>query len=120
MKIKTSELTGRILDYVVAMIEDESLMQSDIIVEYPYLYSSEWALGGPIIEREGITIRTLWTAGKRNKGNDSYRADIDFVNGNMTLGNFSEYGETILIAAMRCYVACKFGDEVEIPTAYLS
>jgi hypothetical protein len=31
-----------------------------------------------------------------------------------------EYGPTPLIAAMRCYVASKLGDEVEIPAELLT
>ncbi len=66
-------------------------------------YSHDWSQGGPIIEREGMLIRpqpgyNLWEAWKH--GADE--------------GHFS-VGPTPLIAAMRCYVASKLGDEVEIP-----
>jgi hypothetical protein len=59
-----------------------------------------WAQGGPIIEREGITVRrytdALWDA---SIGRLDYVAD----------------GPTPLVAAMRCYVISKLGDEVEVP-----
>lgn len=32
---------------------------------------------------------------------------------------FRSYGPTLLIAAMRCYVASKLGDEVEVPDELL-
>ena len=63
-------------------------------------YSTDWAKGGPIIEREGIDLKritdALWDAHMNNV-------------------NFYEDGPTPLVAAMRCYVASKMGDEVEIP-----
>lgn len=61
-------------------------------------FSSDWASGGPLIEREGIcTVRddaaSPWGAGIPG---------IAFAD-----------GPTPLMAAMRAYVASKFGDEVE-------
>lgn len=35
-------------------------------------------------------------------------------------GGSSEYGPTSLIAAMRCYVACKLGETVEVPEELVS
>ena len=61
--------------------------------------STDWAQGGPIIEREKMTLE--WT------GEDwmAYiRHDEEY------------FGPTPLIAAMRCYVASKLGDEVEVPS----
>lgn len=61
-------------------------------------YSTLWAQGGPIIERERITISDAldqWVAGLK--------------------GTLSWFGPTPLIAAMRCYVASKLGGEVEVP-----
>lgn len=70
-------------------------------------YGADWAQGGPIIEREGMLIRpqpgyNLWEAWKH--GADE--------------GHFS-VGPTPLVAAMRCYVASKLGDEVDIPEELL-
>ena len=103
MKIKTSELTGAALDWVVAKCEGKkvgyefTLFSPVVIVGLdPYEPSEDWAQGGPIIEREKMEFR--------NKGHyASYNDGPTF------------YGETHLIAAMRCYVASKLGDEVEIP-----
>lgn len=66
--------------------------------------STDWVQGGPIIEREGITLGDAggsWVAGK------SWADDF--------FSSFVMYGPTPLIAAMRCYVASKMGDEIEIP-----
>ena len=66
-----------------------------------YSPSTDWALGGLIIERERIEI------GRPTKGPDvgKWSAWIG--------DEFSGYGETALVAAMRAYVVSKFGEEVE-------
>jgi len=110
--MKTSELTRAALDWAVAKAEGISLGPRGSIVYYhegePAMWhpSTNWAQGGPIIEREELTLshspydhvfygRTRpWCAEKKGR---------------------MEYGPTPLIAAMRCYVASKLGDEVEIP-----
>ena len=62
-----------------------------------------WEFGGPIIEREEIGFAKYGP-------NGSWKAVI----GETPRGS-PFYGPTPLIAAMRCYVASKLGDEVEIP-----
>jgi hypothetical protein len=102
MKLKTSELQGAVLDWAVAKCEVGEAINE---IDDPHFYSTDWALAGPIIEREGITVRrytdALWDA---SIGRLDYVAD----------------GPTPLVAAMRCYVASKFGDDlvlfkVEVP-----
>jgi hypothetical protein len=98
--MKTSELTGTALDWAVAMAENWA--GADFKVKP---YSTDWSQGGPIIEREFITIINaagddVWSA---------YPIADDPV-------AHRRSGPTPLIAAMRCYVASKLGDEVEIPT----
>jgi hypothetical protein len=94
MKIKTSELTGAALDWAVTMAENWA--GADFEVKP---YSTDWVQGGPIIEREKIAIDfdgAAWCASDNHKP-------------------LANYGPTILIAAMRCYVASKLGDEVDVP-----
>ena len=97
MKLKTTELQGEALDRMVAKREVGDAINE---IDDPHFYSTDWALAGPIIEREGITVRrytdALWDA---SIGRLDYVAD----------------GPTPLIAVMRCYVASKLGDEVEVP-----
>ena len=108
-QMKTAELTGAALDWAVAKCE--GFIQADDppweAGHEPFAYSTDWALAGPIIEREHIKLQPTITAG-------GYRAP-DTVDAVVT-----EYGPTPLIAAMRCYVASKIGDEVEIPAALLN
>ncbi len=96
MKTKTAELTGMALDWVVAKCEGHGI---GVLDDPWFMPSTKWAQGGPLIEREGITIqqspeRDCWMA---HKDGPAYE------------------GPTPLIAAMRCYVASKLGDEIEVP-----
>ena len=123
MKIKTSELTGAALDWAVAKCEgllcfgwedDMGLLKitfSTGEAEY-YAPSIKWEQGGPIIEREGIATSPL--------PDNSWRAyapmSTRVLNGRETFSwEHKGNGPTPLIAAMRCYVASKLGDEVDIP-----
>ena len=106
--MKTSELTGAALDWAVAKCEDGLDWDDDrlcYVTEHGQDFepSTNWAQGGPIIERERI--------GLRDDGGDGWAAD-DYISATM-------HGPTPLIAAMRCYVASKLGDEVEIPEGVL-
>ena len=62
--------------------------------------SANWAIGGPIIEREGIYLKsnndaTEWAAGALSKNRYDQKPGPLF------------YGPTPLIAAMRCFVDSK-------------
>lgn len=63
--------------------------------------STDWSQGGPIIEREKIGV---WPS-----------ESISGQWGARMLNTYIMYGPTPLIAAMRCFVASKLGDEVEVP-----
>lgn len=128
--MKTSELTGAALDWAVALAEGYT---SDIrlnkykqwedlgrtqLYDDDYTYwspSTDWAQGGPIIERENITVRKTWVGGEPRIGQDAWKADIAFHNGVLVAGAWFDYGPTALVAAMRCYVASKLGGEIGIP-----
>jgi hypothetical protein len=75
-----------------------------------YTPSTDWAQGGPIIEREGISICNLEA---NSSGVEGWTAAIGELWSPQDDGWVSA---TPLIAAMRCYVASKLGDEVEVPT----
>jgi hypothetical protein len=113
--MKTSELTGAALDWAVAKCEglllpdggnlqifNKQLRAHPAKLGTLYTPSTDWAQGGPIIEREWIDLHCV---------NDSlWEAEV----------NANDYhnrknGPTPLIAAMRCYAASKLGDEVDVP-----
>jgi hypothetical protein len=110
--MKTNELTGAVLDWAAAKCEGVSVRWSaaheQLLVEgYPYMVwqpSTNWSQGGPIIEREGISVDRTGLA---------WTADIsDSVGGYI---EHTESGPTPLIAVMRCYVASKMGAEIHLP-----
>jgi len=118
--MKTSELTGAALDWAVAHAQglDYEIVDGTVVTgakrfeantadkyygcEFDEVYapSTDWAQGGPIIEREYMYLEYsgIWRAYCTQNGN-----------------SFLSVGSTPLIAAMSCYVASKLGDEVELP-----
>jgi hypothetical protein len=105
--MKTNELSGTDLDWAVARAEEQPHRIVSGLVFIPggdnWNPSSNWEQGGPIIEREQIAIFL--------NGDDEWTAED---------GWYRASGPTPLIAAMRCYVASKLGDEVEIPEELLT
>lgn len=130
--MKVSKLTGAHLDYWVAradgreadldpLTDEERAIDERWIVWYDRnglrggtepasnygSPSTNWAIGGPIIERERVVTFP--------DGQGGWAA---FVQGNPTCAYVDTtaldeiLGPTLLIAAMRAYVASKFGDEV--------
>jgi hypothetical protein len=111
-KLKTSELTGALLDYWVAKAEglDPCIVNDvDGIAQCTTGYfetfspSTNWAQCGPIIDRERITILFHPEEWQASVGDYIPMLDNDPPHGT---------GTTPLIAAMRALVASKFGDEV--------
>ena len=100
--MRTAELTGQALDWAVAQAEGQDYWQPDIGPSEPD-YSTRWDIGGPIIEREEMTVSCNW---QRPYAIKLLPEEKRVVQGN---------GPTPLIAAMRCYVAYKLGEEVDVP-----
>lgn len=125
MKIKTSELIGPALDWAVEFIKGNCKaephanywLEKWVDPERRYLCesaSTNWSQGGPIIEREKITVRhvDLDSNGAYWCGQlDTRIAELPWF--------FETKGPTPLIAAMRCYVASELGDEVDVPDELL-
>ena len=121
--IKTAELTGPKLDWAVAECEkvrtyvrpcehtmtglcilDADLVDMETDDAQELRYSRDWAQGGPILEREQISV--------------DFDADPE-CGGPCAASTRDSHcywvGPTPLIAALRCLVALKLGDEIEIP-----
>jgi hypothetical protein len=117
--MKVEELQGAQLDYWVARAEGIDQLSGfrmgpegpEREFDHPtgcrvvdhLMYSVSWRFAGPIIERHGIGValfqRELWRGCAWDDAVLKQRA-------------FDYAGPTPLIAAMRAYVASKFGDEV--------
>lgn len=122
MKIKTNELTGPALDWAVAKCgkgdlrlqydSREGLIFRNILGWMAYRPSVAWEQGGPIIAREKLCV------GYQHQLDPVYVPLLDpdtICWARTTAGGYLKYGPTPLIAAMRCFVASKLGDEVEVP-----
>ena len=121
MKVRIAEAEGPTLDWAVAKClgwvtyPTDSIEHGDwyhtnaAIAPHGYEHnrvhrgnfkpSTDWSQGGPIIERERIEViiwQDIWSA--------------------MMRSSTQQDGPTPLIAAMRCYVANKLGDEIDVPT----
>lgn len=137
MKFKTAKLTDAALDWAVATIEglpiqhdpmgfkagseagywiwDETKGKLNATYQKigrNYSPSRHWVQGGPIIDslvRDGLRIH----ARKCRYASDATECTVDMN------GHYVSYGPTLLIAAMRCYVASKLGEEVDVPQELL-
>ena len=129
MKIKTSELTGAALDWAVAKaarrtIEIRVTGRQNTGCRFGIFFnqrwipkecwdeftpSTDWAQGGPIIDREHISLLS-----PENNGSWNWIADK---------GTVRAYSggpdRSALIAAMRCYVTSTLGKEVDVPEELL-
>jgi len=105
MKIRTAMLTGAALDWATARAAD---------LPYPYVYSeageqvsvspsTDWSQGGPIIDQADITVGPWDTSPAMAQPKGWPGTGPRMV------------GPTKLIAAMRCFVAYRLGDEVDVP-----
>lgn len=105
----TRDLIGEFLDIAVAMCEGTEYSAKTtwdgIGIEYPPTdYSTNLALGGGILEREGISTRCI---GHNING---------FVWDASSYGEDEEIeGPTALIAGLRCHVFSLLGEKVKIP-----
>jgi hypothetical protein len=129
MNMKTNELTGLALDWAVAQCEGYTGLHKiagrrphepqlgiwpprkeyGVMDLWELSYSTDWAQGGPIIEREEIGIKrnSPCSDGRQWEASPSITAK--------GAGGKWGYGPTPLVAAMRCYVASKLGDDIDIP-----
>jgi hypothetical protein len=117
VKVKTAELIGLQLDWAVAKAvgkEDIGIVAGTVIARNekgsgpthgPFAPSRSWAHGGPIIEREQISL---------GGGNLDGSWDAEMYDLSTDVGA-SASGPTPLVAAMLTYVLFKLGDEVEVP-----
>lgn len=124
MRVQVSDLSGQLLDMAVAKCEDfvpfwdgiNTLLKGTgpgVLILGPgssplnYSPSTDWDKGGPIIERERFDLAfggQVWWAVNSKAGTR-----------NISTASRTFTGPTLLIAAMRCYVASKLGNEVDIP-----
>lgn len=141
--MKTKDLTGIALDWAVAVcLGGEGLWYDTIATHWikidgkdralakswaqSFTPSIDWAQGGPIIDREGIGL--LYDAGSACRPPSWFATPDDQCTVESHEGEYFDpafmvdesagtRGPTPLIAAMRCFVASKLGEEVDVPPA---
>jgi hypothetical protein len=128
--VPTRELKGPALDWAVAKVQGafdlrcaifdfkarwsysfcvELIAKNPNRADFEYVnntaFSTDWSLAGPIIEEEFLSISPMCPD----------EMEIVWHCTDLTDNGKDYYGETLLIAAMRCYVASKLGDTFELP-----
>lgn len=115
MRIKTQDLIGVALDWAVEIAEGRNFIHGDTeytpdgrmfqrggssVCRSP---STQWKHGGPIIDREKISI--------------NYDASGRWSDGWRAFSNIMpiKLGPTALIAAMRCFVESRMGNWIDVP-----
>ena len=130
---KISELDGAALDEAVERCEPTRSMSTTdggkTWKPFPApRYSRDWAAAGRIIERERISVyfqeygdvygrwreEPMWIAGTKFELESSPVYDSGGGYPSVAFEH-SAAGPTPLIAAMRAYVASKFGEEIDLP-----
>jgi hypothetical protein len=121
MMTKTTDLIGAALDWAVTTIETPEALRFGLedwreqrrahtrFGEYLHRWSTSWSWAGPIIEMERISVCTEFATDEWAAWSPAPTLD------NAELQRAFGYGPTPLIAAMRCYVASKLGDEIDVP-----
>lgn len=118
MKHKVSELEGALLDAAVAKALGHRDLQikngewrsrtEDCELSPIAAFSTNWAAGGPILDQMApIDIQSLVTEYGIGR-----RVTVGVFMSDR--GRLETSGSTILIAAMRAFVASKFGEEVDL------
>lgn len=127
-RVKVSEAAGPVLDWMVAEAMKPLVQHPERFSiatfgplfgkghKYPcwgtrkYSPSTDWSQGGPIIDREGIT-----TVRRVHNGAPDWWATTEVSDTSRDYEPMGLTGPTPLVAAMRCFVASRLGDEVDVP-----
>lgn len=97
-----SQLDGALLDEMVAKALGADRVEA---------FSSDWSHGGPIIEREKIELIHYGTYGYQGPWEAQVGCNTHYID--QGVGE-AMAGPTPLIAAMRAFVAAKFGEDVPV------
>lgn len=109
--MKTSELIGPALDWAVAKCAKKLPISHQAGNRHWWSPSTNWNHGGPIIERlDGFQLK-IWL---ESSPDTKCEAHI-----HASKGDWIAFGPTPLIATMRCFVASKLGNEVDVPEELL-
>lgn len=124
VKIKVSEASGLALDWIVGLAEGYELNVYGVKsiraripglgVIAPWRPTYYWNQGGPIIERELLEVTPHFRSANYERPNGQWEWKAYVLGPTNLDDDFEQDGPTPLIAAMRCYVVSKLGEEVEV------
>ena len=140
MKIQTQSLTGPALDWAVATCEGFVNLHRRALSRYVEMkgyevptfvlamdkggpgwvefddldYDRDWSRGGPIIEQESIGIQMAYPA---EDGKPALWYAAAFATS--VKAPPRAHGPTPLVAAMRCFILSRLGEEVDVPDILL-
>ena len=130
IEVKTAELEGKALDWAVAMSEGATNLHFDTVAcwwftlngrdrvlssgwseKQNYCPSTDWSQGGPLIDKmDGFQLK-IWLDSSPDTKCEAHIHNYE--------GDWISFGPTPLVAAMRCLVASKLGDVVQVPKELL-
>ena len=119
VEVLVRELDEQALDWVVQKCE--GLLTPDGRLTDAYCdslghgsdggFSTDWAQGGPILEREGIWVieryKGVWDAFKKIPWENRWKGVLVIS------------GRTYLAAGMRCFIASRLGDKAAVPSSLI-
>jgi hypothetical protein len=120
MKVLVSELTGPALDWAIEVARGTHwsangyfvFKDRSVFARAAFQYSTDWAHGGPIIDLfkpDHMDFREFDSAGHQY-----------VVFKTTEIAHTWMSGPNWLIAAMRCFVVSKLGEEVDVPEELLT
>lgn len=126
MKVKTSELIDLALDYAVAKAKGDEL--AALIIQFPeqaknypkWSPSTDWAQGGPIKTRELIATNPRLLSSGYGCPERKWVWQAHLLGPNNLENNRAQEHESELVAAMRCFVASRTGEEIDVPDELLT
>ena len=132
VRVPTSSLVGRALEWAVAQAEGKDYRHDGIkcrtrsgggpwrrYTKPNYSPSTDWVDGGPLIAKHGMSVSLCWNVVGEDQatGPREWRAGV-----RAELPGVRYYGpvcETPLLAVCRAVVAAKLGEAVYVPESYV-
>lgn len=134
MNLRIDRVPPLALDYLVALCEGKvdqdpygypkvvdgvlRLRYCDTLLQHSYSPTSNWALTGPIIDRELIQITPICQDNPKYGWVGAYKSRGEFGDEDL-YSVHRQRGRTALIAACRSFVCYRKGEHVDIPEEFL-
>lgn len=134
MNLRLDTVPPLALDYLVALCEGKvnqgpygypkvvdgflHLHYCDAVLQHNYSPTSDWAVTGPIIDRELIQITPICQDNPKYGWIGAYKSREEFGDEDL-YSIHRQRGRTALIAACRAFIMSRQGERVDIPEEFL-